>query len=107
MDHLVITYNTILSFFGAVAVIGGGLKLLINLFNPFHELKERLDKHDQLFDNDNKRLRDIDEALERIEESQKLQGRAIMEQLNHVISGNDIDKLKKRYTDLVDYYIDK
>ena len=104
MEQIMITVDTVLQFFGAVAVVGGGVKIIISAFSPYREMKEKLKKHDGLFDKDNKRINGIEESLERIEESQKLQGRAIMELLNHVITGNHMDKLEKRYGDLMDHY---
>lgn len=107
MEHIVITWNTVLSFFGAVAIIGGGIKVLAQLLNPFKELKEHLKKHDEMLHNDNERIKEQDKALARIEEGQKIQGRAMMEILNHMITGNDTDKLKERYQEMVDFYIEK
>lgn len=104
MEHIMITVDTVLQFFGAVAVIGGGVKIIISAFSPYRNMKERLKKHDELFEKDNKRIGGMEESLKRIEESQKLQGRALMELLNHVITGNHIEKLEKRYSDLFEHY---
>lgn len=102
-----ISWGGILEFFGAVAVIGGGLKVLSQLLNPFKALEERLKKHDDMLDNDNKRLKDLTKILERLDEGQKKQGKAMIELLNHTITGNDTDKLKARKDELVEFYIDK
>ena len=102
-----ISWGGILEFFGAVAVIGGGLKVLSQLLNPFKALEERLKKHDELLDNDNKRFKDLEKVLASLEEGQKIQGKAMIELLNHTITGNDTDKLKARKDELVEFYIDK
>lgn len=107
MEELTITWDTILAFFGAVAIIGGGLKVLAQLLNPFKELKARLGKHDQLLDNDNKRLKAQEEMQAEIRAEMKLQGMALMEIMNHMISGNDVEKLKKRYQEMVEHYVEK
>ena len=101
MENIEITYNTILQIFGAIAVIGGGVKIIISSLSPFREMK----KHDELFDKDNRRLKEVEDSLNRIEDSQRVQGKALMELLNHIITGNDVDKLKKKHDDLVEYYI--
>lgn len=106
MENIEITYNTILQFFGAIAVIGGGVKLIISALNPFKEVTAKLKKHDEFFDKDNKRLEELDESLDRIEEEQKVQGKALMVLINHIITGNDTEKLKKTYQDMVEHYID-
>ena len=105
MENIEITYNTILQIFGAIAVIGGGVKIIISSLSPFREMKAKLKKHDELFDKDNRRLKEVEDSLNRIEDSQRVQGKALMELLNHIITGNDVDKLKKKHDDLVEYYI--
>lgn len=100
MENIEITFNTILQLFGAVAVIGGGIKVIISAFSPYKELKDKVKKQAE-------KIAGVESALERIEESQRVQGKALMELLNHIITGNDIDKLKERHDDLVDHYIDQ
>ncbi len=107
MENIEITFNTVLQFFGAVAVIGGGVKILVNLFSPFKEVKEKLKKHDELIKGDKQQLDSVEETLTRIEESQRVQGKAIMELLNHIITGNDIEELKNRHTELMNHYIEQ
>lgn len=100
MANIEITYNTILQIFGAIAVIGGGIKIIITALSPYRDLKEKVKKQAE-------KIKGVESALERIEESQRVQGKALMELLNHIITGNDIDKLKERHEDLVDHYIDQ
>lgn len=49
--------------------------------------EERLDKHDRLFDNDNKRLKTA-------EEESRILMRAMMAMLDHGIDGNHIEPMK-------------
>lgn len=106
MENIEITYNTILQFFGVIAVIGGGIKVIISALNPFKEVTAKLKKHDELFANDKKKLDELDKSLDRIAEEQKIQGKALMVLINHIVTGNDTDKLKKTYQDMVNHYID-
>ena len=100
MENIEITYNTILQIFGAIAVIGGGIKIIITALSPYKDLKDKVKKQAE-------KIKGVESALERIEESQRVQGKALMELLNHIITGNDIDKLKDRHDELVDHYIDQ
>lgn len=100
MENIEITYNTILQIFGAIAVIGGGVKIILTALSPYKDLKEKVKRQAE-------KIKGVESALERIEESQRVQGKALMELLNHIITGNDIDKLKERHDDLVDHYIDQ
>lgn len=100
MENIEITYNTILQIFGAIAVIGGGVKIILTALSPYKDLKEKVKRQAE-------KIKGVESALERIEESQRVQGKALMELLNHIITGNDIEKLKERHDDLVDHYIDQ
>lgn len=106
MENIEITFNTILELFGALAVIGGGIKILVSLLNPYKEVTAKLRKHDELLTKDKEKMQEMDDALERIENEQKVQGKAIMALINHIITGNDKDKLKKTYQDMVNHYIE-
>ena len=106
MENIEITFNTILELFGALAVIGGGIKILVSLLNPYKEVTAKLKKHDELLTKDKEKMQEMDDALERIENEQKVQGKAIMALINHIITGNDKDKLKKTYQDMVNHYIE-
>lgn len=100
MGNIEITYNTILQIFGAIAVIGGGIKIILTALSPYKDLKDKVKRQAE-------KIKGVESTLERIEESQRVQGKALMELLNHIITGNDIDKLKERHDDLVDHYIDQ
>ena len=98
MENIEITFNTILQLFGAIAVLGGGIKIIISALSPYKDLRERMKKSES-------KAGEIDSALKRIEDSQKVQGKALMELLNHTITGNDVEALKARYDELVEHYI--
>lgn len=100
MTNIEITFNTILQIFGAIAVIGGGIKIIVTAFSPYRDLKEKVKKQAE-------KIAGVESSLERIEESQRVQGKALMELLNHIITGNDIEKLRERHDELVDHYIDQ
>lgn len=100
MENIEITFNTILQLFGAIAVLGGGIKIIVSAISPYRDLKERMKKAET-------KSEGIDQSLKRIEDAQKIQGKALMELLNHIITGNDIDALKEKYDELVEHYISK
>ena len=100
MENIEITFNTILQLFGAIAVLGGGVKIIVSALSPYRDLKERMKKVEA-------KAQGVEQALNRIEDAQKLQGRALMELLNHMITGNDIEALKDRYDELVVHYVNQ
>lgn len=64
------------------------------------KLEERMDKFQQYFDNDNKRLTDL-------EKGNIITQQALFALLSHAINGNDIDGLKKAKRDMEDYLVTK
>ena len=62
------------------------------------DLEKRVARHDELLDNDKKRL-------EAIEEGNRVTQRAILALLAHSIDGNDVEKLQKAMEALQDYLI--
>ena len=94
MNDIQVTFQTILAFFGALAVIAGGVKVIAQMFSPFKELRgrvgvceKRLDEHDAYLKNDKDAITDIkDLSRENL--------RVNIALLNHFIDGNGIDKMK-------------
>lgn len=94
----------IVSISAATTVI---IKLVQHAKAPDKKQNERLDelerkvKHfDSLFDNDNKRLNEL-------EEGNRVTQQALLALLSHSINGNDINKLTKARDDLQTYLIEK
>ena len=94
MNDIQVTFQTILAFFGALAVIAGGVKVITQMFSPFKELRARvgvcearLDKHDTYFKNDK-------DAIADIKNLSRENLRVNIALLNHFIDGNGIDKMK-------------
>ena len=42
MNDIQVTFQTILAFFGALAVIAGGVKVIAQMFSPFNDLMVRV-----------------------------------------------------------------
>ena len=63
-------------------------------------LEDRLKKHEQYFNNDNKRLLAI-------EEGNRVTQKALLALMSHAINGNDVDKLKEAENSLREYLINK
>ena len=64
------------------------------------KLEKKVEKFEQLFDNDNKRL-------QKLEEGNRVTQQAILALLSHALNGNDVDSLQKAKAKLEDYLIGK
>ena len=100
MDFIT-TGRTILEIFGAIAIVGGGASWIFKLFDPFKNLKSKVDAHQKMLESDKDVLDEIEAAVKRIERQNGIQSWALLETMNHLITGNDIDKLQARRDDML------
>ena len=67
---------------------------------PVNNLEGTVKEHDERLKRDHERLNDLEEA-------NRIQMRALMAMLHHEIDGNEIDGLKKAYSEIQQYLIEK
>ena len=95
-----ITSEQILGFCGFIAAIWGVVKIVKELKKPSDDLKAKVDEHDKLLKNDNERLKEI-------EQSNKMILNCMFVLINHDLTGNGIDKMKEARDELQEYLINK
>lgn len=89
----------VLSICGAVSIVGGAGAVVIKLIKPAFRLTKRVEKLEELSDKDYKRLLAL-------EEMQKQQSKSLAALLNHQITGNGIESMKKIRDELLESIID-
>ena len=103
--------NIFLGACGIITATAGAFAVIYSLVqkakSPNRMQNERLDKHeewlkkhDAMLDNDNKRLK-------LLEDGNRITQRALLELLKHGIDGNDVDGMRKVRDDLQQYLIDR
>ena len=95
-----ITSAQILAFCAFVTALWGVWKIVKELKKPNDDLKNKVAQHDLLLDNDNKRLKDI-------EDSNRMILQCLLVIINHDITGNGIEKMKSARDELQEYLINK
>lgn len=90
----------ILSICGAVSILGGAGAVIIKVIRPAFELSKRVTQLEKYNQEDYKRLKSL-------EEMQKQQSRCLAAMLNHQITGNGIEPMKKIRDELLESIIDK
>lgn len=119
MDTVIqFTPGELLAIAGAIITISTAIGVLINLFTKLKEperkqddrikaLEDRQDKTDAIiekfreyFDNDDKRLKAIDEG-------NKITQQGLLALLKHALNGNDTEALKVAEKNLEEYLINK
>lgn len=82
-----------------IIALGGAGGVIVGLYKwarrPNDNQNARLDKHDQLLDNDNKRLKALEEWRNEKNDSDRIMMRAMYALLQHNIDGNHKEKLNE------------
>ena len=106
-----ISINDLLQLFGMIAIIGGGMKYLVSLLDPFRKLKSEvgaikdyLTKDKQRLDEGDEKMKAIDKKIERQDKALAVIGLAVSEMINHQITGNDVSALKERQRELDEFF---
>ena len=100
ITNLQMTWGVLLEALGGIAILAGGIRVIISFLHPFKTMKERVDKHDELLDRDNQRLRNEAEAT-------KVTMRVLLALIDHEITGNSVEKLQQAKEVIRAYLIDR
>jgi hypothetical protein len=92
--------QTVLSICGAVSIVGGAGAVVIKLIRPAFKISRRVEKLEEYNELDYKRLKSV-------EEMQKQQSKCLAAMLNHQITGNGIENMKRIRDELLESIIDK
>ncbi len=95
-----ITWELILGIAGGIVVIYNASKVILGAISPITKIKDKINKHDELLDNDNKRLNSI-------EKTNQMMCKSMLALLDHEITGNSIEKLKKVKTEMQDFLVER
>lgn len=107
MENIQITFQTMLALFGALAVIAGGIKVIIQLFSPFKNLKKRVTSCEKRLDEHDAYLKNDKAAIMEIKSLSRENLRVNIALLNHFIDGNGVEKMKIIREELEDNLLDK
>ena len=73
--------------------------------SPVTQLKERVDRHDELFAKDKDRLDAMETRMQDMGEQSTIMLRGVRALLSHEINGNSVDKLNASMSEIDDYLI--
>ena len=95
-------WQMFLAMCGSVATIAGAGAIVYKIYKsakrPDTERDEALSRHQEMLDNDNKRLKEL-------EESNKIIMQSMLAIMSHEIDGNHVEDLKQARDDLQKYLI--
>lgn len=96
---ITITWQALLGYFlaacaGFTAVcvaVGWLIRIVKAVKKPSDDVKDRLKKHDELFDNDNKRIKKVEDDLDYIKKTQTQTLQCLLVILDELKKNNDVD----------------
>lgn len=91
-------FQLFLAICGAIITVGGAWAVILKIKTPEKVREEMLKKHSEMLDNDNKRLKEL-------EESNKILMQSMLALMAHELDGNHADQLRKAKNDLEEYLI--
>lgn len=99
-----ITVDHIIEFVAGAIILFQFGKWVVSFANPIVDLRKRLDKHDTFFENDKEKIEELTETLNHTDDGLAVVGMALAELINHTVTGNDIDELKKQQKEITQFF---
>ena len=95
----------------AIILLGGAGGVVVGLYRwarkPNDNQNARLDKHDELLDNDNKRLNALEAWKAEKNDSERLIMKALYAMMQHSLDCNHTEKIKASMGELEEYLFNK
>lgn len=100
-------WNIIQIVAAGIVLLGSAGGVVVTLYRyarkPNDSQNARLDKHDQLLDNDNQRLKALEAWRAEKNDSERLIMKALYAMMQHSIDGNHTQKIKDSMDELEEY----
>lgn len=104
-------WNLMQIVFSGIVLLGSAGGVVVTLYRyarkPNDSQNARLDKHDQLLDNDNQRLKALEAWRAEKNDSERLIMKALYAMMQHSIDGNHTQKIKDSMDELEEYLFKK
>ncbi len=90
----------LLEMCAAVAIIWSALKIVREVRKPRIDMERRIEEHERMLRDDNKRL-------DELAETSALQAKLLLQIAQHLVYGDHVDDLKKAADEMRDYLIER
>lgn len=92
-----------------IITIGGAGAVIVGLYKwakkPDNDRDDRLKKHEELLDSDDKRLKELEKEQAEMKEAQSVLMKSILALMSHAIDGNHLEELEKARNDMQEYLL--
>lgn len=93
----------------AIITLGGAGAIIASIIRwmrkPDSDRDERLKRHDEMFNNDNKRLNELEKEQKEMKEAQQVLMKSMLALMSHAIDGNHTEDLKMARDDMQEYLL--
>jgi hypothetical protein len=89
---------------GAASIV---MKIVDYFKKPGKDRDEDIKRHSEMLNNDNKRLKELEESRKEQEETNKVIMKSLLAIMTHAIDGNHTEQLKEAKNDLEKYLINR
>lgn len=104
-------WNLMQIVFSGIVLLGSAGGVVVTLYRyarkPNDSQNARLDKHDQLLDNDNQRLKALEAWRAEKNDSERLIMKALYALMQHSLDGNHTEKITASMSELEEYLFKK
>lgn len=102
-------WNVIQVACAGIITLGGAGAIIVGLYKwakkPDNDRDDRIKRHDEMLDNDNKRLRDLEREQAEMKEAQSVLMKSMLALMSHAIDGNHTEDLKQARDDMQNYLL--
>ena len=113
-----LTYDKFLTALVVILLIAGAYNTIMQTVktrreekklrdSPVTQLKERVDRHDELLAKDKDRLDKLENEVQELGEATRILLRQSLAVNAHMISGNDVNKLKESNAEIEQYLVNR
>lgn len=102
-------WNVIQVACAGIITLGGAGAIIVGLYKwakkPDNDRDDRIKRHDEMLDNDNKRLRELEREQAEMKEAQSVLMKSMLALMSHAIDGNHTEDLKQARDDMQNYLL--
>lgn len=93
----------------AIITLGGAGAIIASIIRwmrkPDGDRDAKIKRHDEMFDNDNKRLNELEKEQKEMKEAQQVLMKSMLALMSHAIDGNHTEDLKMARDDMQEYLL--
>ena len=110
-EQITINLQTLIAWLAFIGILGGAVMYIKKgaspFLAPFRRMERKMQDHDGYLKKDKEKLEEHDKAIKEISADNKAICKALLLLMEHAVTGNSVDKLKKGKQELQEYLINR